>query len=186
MLPSLLPPPLPQGCNVLVACEESGRLTTALRQRGVNAYSVDLVTTRGNAGWHYQADAIETMHKRNWDAVLAFPPCTHLCVSGAKHFDKKRRDGRQEQGIKFFMEFVHWAERDPRRKLCIENPIGIMSTVYRKPDQIIQPYHFGENASKSTCLWLFNLPLLQHTKHTPPPLQIQWTAPLEEPSAKRR
>lgn len=168
MLAPLLSPPLQKGCSVLIACEESGRLTTALRKRDINACSVDLVPTRGNAGWHYQADTIEMLYAQNWDCCIAFPPCTHLSSSGAKHFGKKRRDGRQEQGIRFFMEFVHWQEHNPARKLCIKNPVGIMSTIYRKPDQIIQPYHFGEDASKATCLWLFNLPLLQHTQYATP------------------
>jgi hypothetical protein len=92
--------------------------------------------------------------------VLAFPPCTHLAVSGAAHFEAKRKDGRQKEGIDFFMIF---ANLDHVPKVSIENPIGIMSKLWRKPDQIIQPYEFGEDASKKTCLWLKGLPLLKST-----------------------
>jgi len=94
-----------------------------------------------------------------WDMMIAFPPCTHLAVSGARHFEQKRKDGRQQQGIDFFMQMIN----APIPKIAVENPIGIMSSIYRKPNQIIQPYHFGHEASKATCLWLKNLPLLNHT-----------------------
>ena len=95
-----------------------------------------------------------------WDMMIAFPPCTHLAVSGAKHFAQKRADGRQQQGIDFFLKVAN--ANIPR--IAVENPVGIMSSIYRKPDQIIQPWHFGHEAQKTTCLWLKNLPLLQHTK----------------------
>jgi len=91
--------------------------------------------------------------------LIAFPPCTHLAVSGARHFEQKIKDGRQQQGIDFFMEMIN----APIDKICVENPIGIMSTKYRKPNQIIQPWMFGDKAQKSTCLWLKNLPLLVPT-----------------------
>jgi len=94
-----------------------------------------------------------------WDMMIAFPPCTHLAVSGARHFEQKRKDGRQQQGIDFFMSMIN----APIPKIAVENPIGIMSSIYRKPNQIIHPYHFGHEASKSTCLWLKELPLLNHT-----------------------
>jgi len=106
---------------------------------------------------HYQGDVREILDYA-WDAMIAHPPCTHLCVSGAKHFAKKRADGRQQQGIDLFMAFA----RAPISRICIENPVGIMSSVWRVPDQIIQPYYFGDEAQKTTCLWLKNLPLLQH------------------------
>ena len=95
-----------------------------------------------------------------WDMMIAFPPCTHLAVSGAKHFAQKRADGRQQQGIDFFLKVAN--ANIPR--IAVENPVGIMSSIYRKPDQIIQPWQFGHEAQKTTCLWLKNLPLLQHTK----------------------
>jgi hypothetical protein len=92
--------------------------------------------------------------------MIAFPPCTHLAVSGAKHFKEKIKDGRQQKAIEFFMSLVF----APIDKIAIENPIGIMSKIYRKPDQIIQPYYFGDSFQKSTCLWLKNLNKLQPTK----------------------
>ena len=96
----------------------------------------------------------------NWDMMIAFPPCTHLAVSGAAWFEEKRKDGRQQEGIDFFMKIVN----APIEKIAIENPIGIMSKIYRKPDQIIHPYYFGDDTSKATCLWLKNLPKLFYTK----------------------
>jgi hypothetical protein len=110
-------------------------------------------------GPHYQGDMFDIIND-GWDMMIAFPPCTHLAVSGAKHFAQKRADGRQQQGIDFFLKVVN--ADIPR--IAVENPIGIMSSIYRKPDQIIQPWHFGHEAQKTTCLWLKNLPLLQHTK----------------------
>ena len=92
--------------------------------------------------------------------MIAFPPCTHLAVSGSKHFARKRRNGKQQAGIDFFMAMVH----APIPRIAVENPVGIMSTVYRKPDQIIQPWQFGHEAQKTTCLWLQGLPPLAPTK----------------------
>ena len=109
--------------------------------------------------WHIQADALEVV-KMDWDMVLAFPPCTHLAVSGAAWFDEKRRDGRQDMAIGFFKAFT---ALDHVPRVAIENPVGVMSTIYRKPDQIIQPYMFGEPYTKKTCLWLKGLPLLVPT-----------------------
>jgi hypothetical protein len=88
-----------------------------------------------------------------YDMMIAFPPCTHLTVSGARHFEQKRKDGRQQQGIDFFMSMIN----APIEKIAVENPIGIMSSVYKKPSQIIQPYYFGDPFQKTTCLWLKNL-----------------------------
>jgi hypothetical protein len=97
-----------------------------------------------------------------WDAMICFPPCTHLAVSGAAWFEQKRKDGRQQQGIDFFMAMIN----APIKHIAVENPIGIMSKVYRLPDQIIQPYFFGDPFQKSTCLWLKNLPKLIHSDST--------------------
>jgi hypothetical protein len=146
--------------KILVACEESQTVTKKLRELGHDAYSCDILPTSGdNPEWHIQGDVIPLL-KKNWDMVIAFPPCTHLAVSGAAHFAKKRQDGRQQQGIDFFMEFT---KLDHIPKVAIENPVGIMSKIWRKPDQIIQPYEFGDDASKKTCLWLKGLPLLKPT-----------------------
>jgi site-specific DNA-cytosine methylase len=146
--------------KVLVACEESQAVTIELRKLGIEAYSCDIFEcSGGHPEWHLKQDVIPLL-KKKWDMIIAFPPCTHLACSGARHFAKKRADGRQQQGIDFFMEFVN-ADCD---YIAIENPVGIMSTKYRKPDQIIQPYQFGDKAQKTTCLWLKGLPKLKHTK----------------------
>ena len=160
--------------KVLVACEESQAVTIELRKLGHEAYSCDIEPcSGGHPEWHIQDDVLPLLNGGTfvtsdnapsrtvlkWDMIIAFPPCTHLCVSGARHFAKKIADGRQQQGIDFFMMFAN-ADCD---KIAIENPIGIMSSKWRKPNQIIQPYHFGEPYSKSTCLWLKGLPELIHT-----------------------
>ena len=143
--------------RLLVACEYSGTVRDAFIRAGHDAMSCDLLPTDA-PGPHYQGNVIELLGKP-WDMVIAFPPCTHLAVSGAKHFAAKRADGRQQEGIDFFNLFINL---DVER-VCIENPIGIMSKLYRKPDQIIQPWMFGDEAQKSTCLWLKGLPLLTPT-----------------------
>lgn len=162
--------------RILVACEESQNVTNELRKLGHEAYSCDIQMHSGSHDeWHICQDVLPLLngfckfktvdgnyHEINskWDMIIAFPPCTDLCVSGARHFAKKQADGRQQRSIDFFMKFVN-ADCD---RIAIENPIGIMSTKYRKPDQIIQPWQFGDKYSKSTCLWLKNLPLLVPTK----------------------
>lgn len=147
--------------RVLCACEESQAVTLQLRRKGHEAYSCDLLPTSGkHPEWHIQADALEVV-KMKWDMVLAFPPCTHLSSSGAKWFGQKQRDGRQQIGIGFFLAFTA-LEHVPR--VAIENPVGIMSKLYRKPDQIIQPWMFGHPETKATCLWLKGLPPLVPTK----------------------
>ena len=142
--------------RVLVACEESQAVTKELRELGIEAYSCDIEPcTGGHPEWHIQGDVTPLLDE-DWAMVIAFPPCTHLAVSGAAWFEKKRQDGRQQQGIDFFMLFAN----AKCERVAIENPVGIMSTVWRKPDQIIQPYYFGDSFSKKTCLWLKGLPLL--------------------------
>ena len=142
--------------KILVACEESQAVTQDLRKLGHQAFSCDILScSGGHPEWHIQGDVIEQLDK-GWDMLIAFPPCTHLAVSGARHFAKKIADGRQQQGIDFFMKMVN----APIPKKAIENPIGIMSTKYRKPNQIIQPWQYGDKAQKSTCLWLEGLPNL--------------------------
>jgi hypothetical protein len=146
--------------KILVACEESQVVTKEFRSLGHEAWSCDILScSGGHPEWHIEGDVVPIL-KDNWDMVLAFPPCTHLAVSGAAHFAKKRADGRQQEGIDFFMQFT---KLNHVPKVAIENPIGIMSKIYRKPDQIIQPYQFGEDASKRTCLWLKGLPILIET-----------------------
>lgn len=145
--------------KILLACEESQAVCKAFRLLGHEAFSCDILPcSGGHPEWHIQGDVTPIL-EQEWDMIIAFPPCTHLAVSGARHFAKKIADGRQQQGIDFFMLFVNC--KCPR--VAIENPVGIMSNKYRKPDQIIQPWQFGEEFQKTTCLWLKGLPLLKPT-----------------------
>ncbi len=146
--------------RVLLACEESQAVTKEFRRLGVEAYSCDIQDCSGDKPeWHIKGDVIAELDK-GWDMMIAFPPCTHLAVSGAAWFEQKRKDGRQQEGIDFFMKIIN----APIDKIAVENPIGIMSKIYRKPDQVIHPYYFGDPYQKSTCLWLKNLPKLVHQK----------------------
>lgn len=161
--------------KILVACEESQAVTSELRELGHYAYSCDIIPCSGFLPeYHIQQDVIPLLDgdcsfkttdgrehyiSGRWDMIIAFPPCTHLAVSGARYFEQKRKDGRQQAAIDFFMCFV---TADCER-IAIENPVGIMSTKHRKPDQIIQPFWFGDKARKSTCLWLKNLKTLEPT-----------------------
>ena len=146
--------------RVLIACEESQVVTAAMRRAGVEAYSCDVLPTSGDhPEWHIRGD-VTPLLKEDWAMIIAFPPCTDLASSGAKWFEQKIRDGRQQRSIEFFMQFVNCG----CERVAIENPIGIMSSYYRKPDQIISPHMFGESVQKKTCLWLKNLPLLEPTQ----------------------
>lgn len=144
--------------KILIACEYSGAVRDAFISLGHDAMSCDLLPTDVE-GPHYQGDVADIIND-GWDMMIGFPPCQHLAVSGARWFKQKRLDGRQQQGIDFFMSLA--SASIP--KIAIENPIGIMSTKYRKPNQIIQPWQFGHEATKSTCLWLKGLPLLKPTQ----------------------
>lgn len=145
--------------RVLVACEESQAVCKAFRAKGHEAYSCDLIPcSGGHPEWHIQVDALELL-KMRWDLIIAHPPCTDLAVSGARWFPEKILNGRQQASIDFFMAFV----KADCPRIAIENPIGIMSTKYRKPDQIIHPWWFGDLEEKSTCLWLKGLPKLAPT-----------------------
>lgn len=189
--------------NVLIACEESQRVCIEFRKRGHNAFSCDIMEcSSGHPEWHTQGDVLPLLNgagddygkimfvtqdnsshilPRKWDMIIAFPPCTHLAVSGARHFERKREDGRQREGIEFFCKFLE-ADCD---RVAIENPIGIISGDYipkwfpdlaekyglpKKPAQIIQPYEFGDPHKKSTCLWLKGLPTLKPTNIVEPDL----------------
>ena len=142
--------------KILIGCEFSQVVTKAFRNRGHEAFSCDILPTEGNYDWHIKGDVLDILND-GWDLGIFFPSCTHLAVSGARWFKEKRKDGRQQQGIDFFMKLIN----APIEKIAVENPIGIMSTIYRKPDQIIQPWQFGHGETKATCLWLKNLPLLE-------------------------
>lgn len=174
--------------KVLIACEKSQEVCKAFRERGHEAYSCDIQDcSGGHPEWHVKGNCLPlirmggvrfqtvdgTWHEapEEWDILIAHPPCTYLTVSGNRHFAEGRYGAKalgrymdRVDGIRFFMEFVCCNAK----RIAIENPIGIMSSVYRKPDQIIQPYQFGHAVSKSTCLWLKNLPLLKPTEIVEP------------------
>lgn len=188
--------------NILVACEESQEVCKELRKRGHRAFSCDIQDcSGGHPEWHIKDDVTKLVNgncefrlqdgssdrqEGRWDMLICFPPCTHLAVSGAPHFEKKRADGRQREGIEFFCLFLN-ADCD---KVAIENPIGIISGDYvkqwfpdlsekyglpRKPSQIIQPWFWGDNEPKSTCLWLKGLPCLVPDVTEEPEMEyIEW------------
>lgn len=177
--------------NILVACEESQAVTKELIKLGHNAYSCDLLPcSGGHPEWHFNMDVFKVIEgkggvlqngkkikiKGNWDLMIAHPPCTFLAVSGARWyyhpednklpFEERRphprfpnRANDREEALEFFIKLLE----APIDKIAVENPVGIISTRYKKPNQIVHPWMFGDEASKSTCLWLKNLPLLKPT-----------------------
>ena len=195
--------------KVLVACEESQEVCKAFREKGHEAYSCDIINcSGGHPQWHIMDDVLKiltggkfkTMDGRshcisNWDMIIAFPPCTHLAVSGARHFEKKRTDGRQREGIEFFCKFL---EVECER-VVIENPVGIISGDYipkyfpdlaerfnlpQKPTQIIHPWMFGDNYSKSTCLWEKGVkPLEPIIKNQP---ELEWFELIDRKTGKKK
>jgi hypothetical protein len=142
--------------KVLIACEFSGVVRRAFRNLGHDAWSCDLLPCEDNSDYHIQGDVLYCLDN-GWDLMIAHPPCTYLCASGARWW--KGREKEQLAAVKFFMALVN----APIPKKCVENPIGILSTVYRKPTQIIQPWQFGHGETKATCLWLIGLPRLKPT-----------------------
>lgn len=168
--------------KILIACEESQAVTKEFRKIGHEAYSCDILPcSGGHPEWHIQSDVIPLL-KQKWDMIIAFPPCTHIASSGARWFSQKIKDGRQQQGVKFFLKFVNI----DCRYVAIENPIGIMSRIYRKPDQIIQPWQFGHGETKATCLWLKGLPLLKPTNIVNGREQKIWKMPPSKDRSKLR
>lgn len=190
--------------RILVSCEESQRVTTEFRERGHEAYSCDIIEcSGGKPEWHIMQDVLPLLNGNctfrtcdgvehhidgKWDMIIAFPPCTHLAVSGARHFEIKRADGRQREGIEFFGKHLT-ADCD---KIVIENPVGIISGDYipkyfpdlaekyglpRKPTQIIQPWMFGDNFAKSTCLWIKGLSALVPEVAEEPEMEyLEWVS----------
>lgn len=145
--------------KVLIACEYSGTVRDAFARRGHYAVSCDLLPTDSIYGHHYQGDVFDIINDE-WDMMIAHPPCTHLAVSGARHFKAKQADGRQQAALDFVRRLMD-ANID---RIVIENPVSIISSKIRKPDQIIQPWMFGHGETKATCLWLKNTPPLVPTK----------------------
>jgi len=165
--------------RVLVACEYSGTVRDAFRARGFDAWSCDLLPTDADPRWHIQVDVLPLAYSGDWDLMVAHPPCTHLAVSGARHFAAKRADGRQQAALDFVQKLLD----APIEYIALENPISIISSQIRKPDQIIQPWQFGHGETKATCLWLDNLPKLKATDivegrearvHRLPPTADRW------------
>lgn len=171
--------------NVLVACEESQRVTKCFRKRGHNAFSCDLIEcSGGHPEWHIKVDVLTVLSGHtsfvtqnntshtidSWDLIIAHPPCTYITCTGNRWYKEEykekypNRQQQREEAIEFFMEFV----KCNCDKIAIENPVGIMSTVYRKPDQYIEPYMFGDPYRKKTCLWLKNLGKLEPTEIVEP------------------
>ena len=165
--------------KILVACEESQAVTIELRKLGHEAYSCDLVEcSGGKPEWHLQTDLMELLDKE-WDMILAFPPCTYLTVTGNRWFNIERygekavkRHEDRKDAIEFFMAIAN-AKCD---KIAIENPVGVMSSEWRKPDQIVNPYQFGDAFEKKTCLWLKGLPLLESTNEVEPPQRTEFAS----------
>lgn len=142
--------------KILIACEYSGIVRDAFAKKGHDVMSCDILPTESE-GKHYQGDVFDVLHD-DWDMMIAHPPCTHLSVSGARWF----KDKQQEQ--KEALDFVRMLLDAPIKHIALENPVSVISSKIRKPDQIIQPWQFGHEAQKTTCLWLKNLPHLKHTK----------------------
>ena len=163
--------------KVLIACEYSGSVRDEFTKLGHDAMSCDLLASEA-PGNHYQGDVRDVIDYP-WDIMIAHPPCTHLSVSGARHFNGKKSDGRQQSAVSFFMMLA----KADIPMIAIENPVCIMSSLWRKPDQIIQPWQFGHGETKATCLWLKGLPLLKATNivdgreariHKMPPSADRW------------
>lgn len=166
--------------RVLVACEESQVVTKAFRTLGMEAFSCDILPcSGGHPEWHLQQDVIPLL-KEPWDLVIAFPPCTHLAISGARWFKSKSVE-EQDEAIRFFLSFINL-----NCPYAIENSLGIMSTRYEKPTQIVHPWWFGHDEKKATCLWLKGLPRLKPTKIVfPTQATCHETGPSKERSKKR-
>jgi hypothetical protein len=163
--------------RVLVACEFSGTVRDAFIRRGHEAMSCDILPTEAE-GPHYCGDVRDVLDYP-WDLMVAHPPCTHLSVSGARHFAGKRLTGQQQAAVSFFMLLA----KAPIPRIAIENPVCIMSSLWRKPDQTVQPWQFGHGETKATCLWLKGLPPLEPTNivegreariHRMPPSADRW------------
>lgn len=161
--------------RVLVACEYSGRVREAFRKLGHDAWSCDLLASDDNSPYHIQGDVLDILND-GWDMMIAHPPCTHLAVSGARWFKDKQTEQAEA------LEFVQKLLDAPIPKIALENPISIISSRIRKPNQIIQPWQFGHGETKATCLWLKNLPELQPTDIVSGRENKVWCMP---PSAER-
>lgn len=164
--------------KILIACEYSGVVRSAFAARGHTAVSCDLLPSDNKQGWHVMGDVL-TLLNQDWDLMICHPPCTHLAVSGARHFEAKRASGVQQEAL----EFVRALLSAPIPRIALENPVSIISSKIRKPDQVIQPWQYGHGETKATCLWLKGLPKLVPTDivngrearvHRLPPSPDRW------------
>jgi len=146
--------------RVLIACEYSGRVRDAFRRHGHEAFSCDLLDCEADPRWHFKRPVEELLHE-GWDLMVAHPPCTHLAVSGSRHFYRKQKQQAEA------LDFVRLLMAAPIDRWCIENPVSVISTAICPPQQIIQPWQFGHGETKATCLWLKNLPKLKSTNVVP-------------------
>jgi len=164
--------------KILIACEESQSVTKAFRKLGHEAFSCDLLdASGGHPEWHIKGDALKEAYSGKYDMMIAHPPCTYLAVSGARWMYNKDGSVNQErlQNQKDALQFVYNLMDAPMDKIAIENPVSVISSQIRKPEQIIQPWQFGDEAQKTTCLWLHNLPQLKSTKIVGKGEFIEWT-----------
>lgn len=166
-----------QTLPLLVACEFSGRVREAFRGQGVDAYSCDLLPSEQPSPFHVQGDVFDVLASRQWGGLIAYPSCRYLAVSGARWFANRRRE--QEEALEFVWRLMQW----PVEYFALENPISVISSRIRKPDQIIQPWQFGHGETKATCLWLRKFPKLMPTDivsgrwgrvHAEPPGPERW------------
>ena len=164
--------------RVLIACEYSGIVRNAFMALGHDVLSCDLLPSEDDSPYHYLGDVSDLLDQQ-WDLMIAHPPCTHLSISGARHFKAKQKSGVQQEALLFVRKLLN----APIPKICIENPISIISTQIRKPCQIIQPWQYGHGETKATCLWLKGLPKLTPTNvvsgrdariHKMPPSPNRW------------
>jgi len=154
--------------KVLVGCEESQAVTIEFRKLGIEAYSCDLQEcSGGHPEWHYQEDIFEVINREQWDMMIAFPPCTYLTVTGARWLYNKDGSKNESRWVAQddAVEFVKKLYYSNIKRIAIENPVGKLSSLWMKPTQIIQPFYFGDESQKTTCLWLKDLPKLQHLKN---------------------
>ena len=166
--------------KILVACEESQTVTKELRKLGHIAFSCDLLPcSGGHPEWHIKGDAVKEAYSGKYDMMIAHPPCTYLTVTGNRWFNIDRYGDKavqrhidRDDAVKFFMSLVN----APIDRIAVENPIGVISSIWRKPDQIIQPYQFGDPYEKKTCLWLKGLPALKHTDEVLPPKRKEFSS----------
>lgn len=163
--------------KILIACEYSATVRDAFRSRGFDAWSCDILPTEGDSRWHIEGDVLQAIEGRAWDLMIAHPPCTHLAVSGARWFKDKQKEQTEA------LDFVRTLLDAPIKHIALENPVSVISSKIRKPDQIIQPWQFGHGETKATCLWLTNLPKLKPTNivegreariHKMPPGPDRW------------